>query len=87
MNDKDLFELFRNGFIAGNTSDSYSRLCNFMSAMRCGQYYPISDEDIHRRVECEKTQVKNKAKILFINISNDIKLPSNSNTPNASSNS
>ena len=37
MNDKDIFELFHNGFIAGNTSDSYSRLCNFVSAMRCGQ--------------------------------------------------
>ena len=34
MNEKDIFELFQNGFIAGNTSDSYSRLCNFVSAMR-----------------------------------------------------
>ena len=40
MNDKDLFELLHNGFTEGNTSDSYSRLCNFVSAMRCGQYYP-----------------------------------------------
>lgn len=37
MNDKDIFELFQNGFTARNTSDSYSRLCNFVSAMRCVQ--------------------------------------------------
>lgn len=73
MNDKDIFELFQNGFIAGNTSDSYSRLCNFVSAMRCGQYYPISDEDIHRGVECEKAQCKNRAKILFMGFPEDAK--------------
>ena len=73
MNNKDIFELFHNRFIAGNTSDSYSRLCNFVSAMRCGQYYPISDEDIHRGVECEKSQTENKAKILFMGFPEDAK--------------
>lgn len=73
MNDKDIFELFQNGFIAGNTSDSYSRLCNFVGAMRCGKYYPISDEDIHRGVEYEKAQTKNKAKILFMGFPEDAK--------------
>ena len=73
MNDKDIFELFQNGFIAGSTSDSYSRLCNFVSAMRCGQYYPISDEDIHRGVECEKAQTKNKTKILLMSFPEDAK--------------
>lgn len=73
MNNKDIFELFQNEFSARNTSDSYSRLCNFVSAMRCGQYYPISDEDIHRGVECEKAREKNKAKILFMGFSEDIK--------------
>ena len=73
MNNKDIFELFHNRFIAGNTSDSYSRLCNFVSAMRCGQYYPISDEDIYRGVECEKSQTKNKAKILYMGFPEDAK--------------
>lgn len=73
MNDKDVFELFQNGFTARNTSDSYNRLCNFVSAMRCGHYYPISDEDIHRGVECEKAQAKAKTKILFISFPDDIK--------------
>lgn len=73
MNNKDIFELFQNGFTARNTSDSYSRLCNFVSAMRCGQYYPISDEDIHRGVECEKAQAKAKTKILFMSFPDDIK--------------
>ena len=73
MNNKDIFELFHNRFIAGNTSDSYSRLCNFVSAMRCGQYYPISDEDIHRGVECEKAMEKNRAKILFRGFPEDAK--------------
>ena len=73
MNNKDIFELFQNGFTARNTSDSYSRLCNFVSAMRCGQYYPIYDEDIHRGVECEKAQAKAKTKILFMSFPDDIK--------------
>lgn len=73
MTNKDLFELFQNGITAKNTSDSYNRLCNFVSAMRCGQYYPISDEDIHRGVECEKSQEKNKAKIIFMGFPEDIK--------------
>lgn len=42
MNDKDIFDLFQNGFTARNTSVSYYRLCNFVSAMRCGQYYPVA---------------------------------------------
>lgn len=73
MNNLDIFELFQNGFIAGNTSDSHSRLCSFVSAMRCGQYYPITDEDIHRGVECEKATEKNKAKILFMGFPEDAK--------------
>ena len=73
MDNKDIFELFHNRLIAGNTSDSYSRLCNFVSAMRCSQYYPISDEDIHRGVECEKAQCKNRAKILFMGFPEDAK--------------
>ena len=73
MNDKDIFELFQNGFIAGSTSNNYSRLCNFVSSMRFGQYYPISDEDIHRGVECEKAQTKNRAKILFMGFPEDAK--------------
>jgi len=73
VNDKDIFELFQNCFIAGNTSDSYGRLCNFVSAMRCGQYYPITDEDIHRGVECEKAMEMNRAKILFMGFPDDTK--------------
>ena len=73
MNEKDIFELFHNSFTAGNTFEHYLRLCNFVSAMRCGLYYPISDEDIHRGVECEKAQSKNKAKILFMGFPEDAK--------------
>lgn len=73
MNNKDIFDLINNGFTVRNTSDSYNRLCNFVAAMRCGQYYPISDEDIHRGVECEKAQTKAKTKILFMNFPEDMK--------------
>ena len=73
MNEKDIFELFQNGLTASNTYDSYQRLGNFVSAMRYGRYYPISEEDIHRGVECEKTQAKAKAKILFMNFPDDVK--------------
>lgn len=73
MNEKDIFDLINNGFTARNTSDSYNRLCNFVAAMRCGQYYPISDKDIHRGVECEKAQAKAKTKILFMSFPEDVK--------------
>ena len=73
MNEKDIFDLINNGFTVRNTSDSYNRLCNFVAAMRCGQYYPISDEDIHRGVECEKAQAKAKTKILFMSFPEDVK--------------
>ena len=73
MNEKDVFELFQIGLTARNTSDSYQRLCNFINALRCNQYYPISDEDIHRGVECEKAHAKTKTKILFMSFPDDIK--------------
>ncbi len=73
MNDKDLFELFKDGLTAMNTSGSYSRLCNFVLAIQNGKYYPISEEDIHKGVECEKAQVKAKAKILFAGFPDDMK--------------
>ena len=73
MDNKDIFELFQNSLTAKNTSDSYQRLCNFVNAMRLGRYYPISDEDIQRGVECEKAQSKSKAKILFMGFTDDIK--------------
>ena len=38
-----------------------------------GKYYLISDEDIHRGVECEKAMEKNRAKILFMGFPEDAK--------------
>lgn len=73
MNSELLFDLINNSFTVQSTCDSYNRLCNFVAAMRCGQYYPISDEDIHRGVECEKAQTKSKTKILFMNFPEDMK--------------
>lgn len=73
MNEKDIFELFRNGLIARNTSSSYQRLCAFVNAMRYGQYYPISDKDIHLGVEYEKAQAKAKTKILFMSFPEEMK--------------
>ena len=64
MNNKDIFELFQNGFTARNTSDSYYRLCAFVSAMHNGMYFKISDEDIHRGVEYKKTEGKALLKIM-----------------------
>lgn len=64
MNEKDIFELFQNGLTARNTSESYQRLCDFVSAMRLGQYYPISDEDIRRGVEYKKAEGKALLKLI-----------------------
>lgn len=73
MTDRDIFELFQDGLTAMNTSGSYSRLCNFVLAMQNGKYYSISEEDIHKGVECEKAQAKAKAKILFAGFTDDVK--------------
>jgi len=54
MNNKDILELFQNEFSARNTSDSYSRLCNFVSAMRCGQDRAIRQVEMRRLQETER---------------------------------
>lgn len=58
MSNKDIFELFQSGFTARNTFDSYSCLHHFLGAMRCGRYYPITDEEIHIGVEYKKAEGK-----------------------------
>jgi len=73
MNEKDVLDLILNSFIVRNTSNSYNHLCNFVNAMRCGQYYPISDEEIRNGVECEKTQAMSKAKVLFMAFPEEMK--------------
>lgn len=57
MNDKDIFELFQNGFTARNTSDSYSRLCNFVSAMHYGQDRAVHETEIQRLQETEQREI------------------------------
>ena len=65
MNKKDIFDLINNGFTMRSTSDSYNHLCNFVDAMRIGQYYPISDEDIHCGVEWKRLKPRPKLKYFF----------------------
>ena len=60
MNDKDVFELFQNGFTAKNTFDSHCRLCDFVGAMFCGKYYSISSEAILRGWSVRKHMPKQK---------------------------
>ena len=57
MNDKDVFELFQNGFTARNTSDSYSRLCDFVSAMHYGQDRAIRQVEMRRLQETERREI------------------------------
>ncbi len=64
MNEKDIFELFQSSDVARNNSDSHVHLCEFISAMRRGQYYQISEEDIHRGVEYKKEEGKVLLKLI-----------------------
>ena len=67
MNDKDIFELFQNGFTTRNTSDSYNLCATLNVLYTVVNYYPILIEDIHRGIECEKAHAKVITKIHFMN--------------------
>jgi hypothetical protein len=58
MNSKDLFDFINANFTMRSNSVCYNKLNCFVDAMHRGQYYPITDEEIHRGVEYKKAEGK-----------------------------
>lgn len=60
----DLFEFINANFIMRNNADCFNKLNCFADAMHRGQYYPITDEEIHRGVEYKKAEGKSLLKAI-----------------------
>lgn len=58
MNEKDIFDFINANFTMRNNAACYQKLNCFVDAMHRGQYYPITDEEIHCGVEYKKAEGK-----------------------------
>ena len=73
MNDKDIFDFINANFTMRNNADCFNKLNCFVDAMHRGQYFPISDEEIHRGVEYKKAEGKALLKTIDFIISDNEK--------------
>ena len=64
MNDKDILDFINANFTMRANVNCYNKLKCFVDAMRSNQYFPISDEEIHRGVEYKKVELKSQLKIV-----------------------
>ena len=64
MTTKDIFDFINANFTAHNDVDCYNKLSKFVYAMNHNQYYPITDEEIHRGVEYKKEEGKALLKLI-----------------------
>lgn len=64
MNDKDIIDFINANFTTHNDVDCYNKLKCFVDAMHNNQYYPITDEEIHRGVEYKKEEGKALLKLI-----------------------
>lgn len=62
MNAKDLLDFINAHFMMRANADCFNKLNHFVDSMRNNQYYPITDEEIHRGVECKKAELKSQLK-------------------------
>ena len=62
MNDKDILDFINANFTMRANVNCYNKLNCFVDAMRNNQYYPITDEEIHRGVEYKKAELKSQLK-------------------------
>lgn len=58
MTQRDLVDFIYANFTMRTNAACYNKLNCFVDAMRRGQYYPITDEEIHRGVEYKKAEGK-----------------------------
>ena len=70
---KDIFDFINANFKMCNNADCFNKLNCFVDAMHRGQYFPISDEEIHRGVEYKKAEGKALLKTIDFIISDNEK--------------
>ena len=73
MNVMELSEFINANFTMRANSACYQKLNAFVDAMHRGQYYPITEEEIHRGVEYKKAEGKALLKSLGFLISDEDK--------------
>lgn len=64
MNNKDILDFINANFTMRSNVNCYNKLNCFVDAMRNNQYYPITDEEIHRGVEYKKSEGKALLKLI-----------------------
>jgi hypothetical protein len=64
MNDKDIIDFINVNFTTHNDVDCYNKLKCFVDAMNSGQYYPITEDEIHRGVDYKKEEGKALLKLI-----------------------
>ena len=64
MNNTDVIDFINANFTMHANANCYNELSSFVDAMRCGRYFPITDEEIHRGVEYKKAEMKAMLKCL-----------------------
>ncbi|MBR4919092.1 MAG: hypothetical protein IKZ56_13260 [Bacteroidales bacterium] len=64
MNSKDILDFINANFTMRANVNCYNKLNCFVDAMRDNQYYPITEDEIHRGVEYKKAEGKALLKCL-----------------------
>ena len=64
MTNKDILDFINANFTMRANLNCYNKLNCFVDAMQHNQYYPITDEEIHRGVEYKKAEGKALLKCL-----------------------
>lgn len=64
METEELINFINFNFKVRDNSACYEKLIFFVNAMNRGQYYPITDEEIHRGVEYKKEEGKVLLKLI-----------------------
>ena len=75
MNAKDLLDFINAHFTMRANADCFNKLNHFVDSMRQNQYYPISDEEIHRGVEYKKAELKSIVKQIGMFFPNEDQCP------------
>lgn len=71
MNNKDILDFINANFTMRSNVNCYNKLNCFVDAMRNNQYYPITDEEIHRGVEYKKAELKSQLKQVGLSFPNE----------------
>ena len=75
MNNKDMLDFINANFTMRSNVNCYNKLNCFVDAMRNNQYYPITDEEIHRGVEYKKAELKSIVKQIGMFFPNEDQCP------------